>query len=175
MPRTPFALETVMLDLPALVGAFGRRLHEAGVPVTAERSARFAQALTIVKPVARRRLYWTARAVFVSERAQIKIFDAVFTEVFGAGSTVRSAAPEATRQVPSPPEDESVSERSAVGDEEPADEWSAGSAPAPDRHGEGPPEHAVAVPTVASYEELIRDRRFDALAPDELEIGRAHV
>jgi uncharacterized protein with von Willebrand factor type A (vWA) domain len=168
VPRTPFALETVTLDLPALVGAFGRRLHDAGVPVTAERSARFAQALTIVKPVARRRLYWTARAVFVSERAQIKIFDAVFTEVFGAGSTVRSAAPEATRLLPSPPEHDPDSEPSAVGDQDPADVWSAGSSPAPDRPGEGSAEDAIPVPTLASYEELIRDRRFDALAPDEL-------
>ena len=35
-------VETVELDLPPLVAAFGRRLHEAGVPVTPERSARFA-------------------------------------------------------------------------------------------------------------------------------------
>ena len=46
---------------------FGRRLHEAGLPVSAERSARFARALSVVRPVARRRLYWTARAVFVSD------------------------------------------------------------------------------------------------------------
>ena len=37
-------LETVELDLAPLVRAFGRRLHEAGVPVTPERSARFAAA-----------------------------------------------------------------------------------------------------------------------------------
>ena len=59
-----FALETVDLDLAPLVGAFGRRLHDAGVPVSAERAARFAAALRLVRPVARRRLYWTARAVY---------------------------------------------------------------------------------------------------------------
>ncbi|MEO6857995.1 MAG: VWA domain-containing protein [Solirubrobacteraceae bacterium] len=168
MPRTSFALETVNLDLPALVGAFGRRLHEAGVPVTAERSARFAQALIVVNPVARRRLYWTARAVFVSERAQIKTFNAVFTEVFGAGSAVRSAGPEDAQQVPSPPERDPNSEPPAVAEEDPTDVWSAGSSPAPDRSGEGPAQDAIAVPTLASYEEIIRDKRFDALAPDEL-------
>ena len=48
---TAFAVEQLDLDLPALAGAFGRRLHEAGVPVTAERSARFAAALKLVKPI----------------------------------------------------------------------------------------------------------------------------
>ncbi len=34
-----------------LATAFGRRLHEAGVPVTPERSARFADALSLTQPV----------------------------------------------------------------------------------------------------------------------------
>ena len=38
-----FGVETVLLDLPPLVGAFSRRLHDAGLPVTAERSALLAQ------------------------------------------------------------------------------------------------------------------------------------
>src|SRR6202035_2474948 len=82
---TAFAVEQLELDLPALAGAFGRRLHEAGVPVTAERSARFAHALRLVRPISRRRLYWTARAVFVSDPTQARAFDAVFAEVFGRG------------------------------------------------------------------------------------------
>ena len=80
-----FQIETVHLDLPALAGAFGRRLHEAGVPVTAERSARFARALRVgAIRRASRRLYWTARAVFVSDPTQVRAFNAVFADVFGA-------------------------------------------------------------------------------------------
>ena len=66
---TDFGVETIELDLPALVGALSRRLHERGLPVTPVRSAEFARALTLVRPVSRRRLYWTARAVFVSDPA----------------------------------------------------------------------------------------------------------
>src|SRR3954469_19513972 len=77
-------LETVELDLAPLVAAFGRRLHEAGVPVTAERSARLASALSLTRPVARTRLYWTARAVLVSDQAQVAAFDRVFFAVFGS-------------------------------------------------------------------------------------------
>ncbi len=41
----------VELDLPALVGALSRRLHDAGVPTSTERAADFAHALTLVRPV----------------------------------------------------------------------------------------------------------------------------
>ena len=83
----PFRVRTLGLNLPAVAGAFGRRLHDAGVPVTAERAAWFARALAVVEPISRRRLYWTARAAFVSDRSQVRAFDAVFASVFGSGRT----------------------------------------------------------------------------------------
>jgi uncharacterized protein with von Willebrand factor type A (vWA) domain len=82
---TEFRVRTAVLDLPPLVGALARRLHDGGVPVDADRAVRLARALTLTAPVARRRLYWTARAVLVSERAQVPVFDRVFAEVFGGG------------------------------------------------------------------------------------------
>ena len=83
---TAFGVETVVLDLPAVTAAFGRRLRDAGVPVTPERPAAFARALDLVHPLTRRRLYWTARGVFVSDQAHVAAFDAVFRAVFGAGA-----------------------------------------------------------------------------------------
>jgi len=166
--RAAFAVETVELDLPALVGAFGRRLHEAGVPVSAERSSRFAQALALTAPVARRRLYWTARAVFVSDPAQIKAFDAVFSEVFGVGRAAAAIAPEDARQVPSPPDQRPQADLAAPSEDRPPDAWSAGSSPAPSRHDETLDQRPVSVPTVASDDEVIAGKRFDALEPDEL-------
>jgi uncharacterized protein len=167
-PRA-FSVETVHLDLPAMVGTFGRRLHEAGVPVSAERSARFARALSIVRPVARRRLYWTARAVFVSEPAQVRAFDAVFAEVFGAPTPAGTSASEDSRQISSPAEDvpDAADARSPATDREP-EAWSDDRTPAPGRRGETRDEHPVAVPTVATDEEVLRDKRFDALEPAEL-------
>src|SRR5207248_2876785 len=81
--RVRGASETLELDLPALAGAFTQRLHEAGLPVSVERAIAFTRALTLTRPIARRRLYWTARAVFVSDRAEVKAFDRVFWSVFG--------------------------------------------------------------------------------------------
>ncbi len=81
---TSFGVETIELDLPPLVGSFSRRLHDAGLPITPSAPADFAQALTLVRPLTRRRLYWTARAVFVTDPAQIRAFDAVFFAIFGS-------------------------------------------------------------------------------------------
>ena len=81
---TPFGVETIHLDLPAVAGAFTRRLHDAGLPVTPARSADLARALALLRPVSRRRLYWTARAVLVSDPAQVAVFDSVFRSVFGS-------------------------------------------------------------------------------------------
>ena len=54
--------------------------------MTAERAARFAHSLALVRPLSRRRLYWTARAVFVREPAHVRAFDRGVAEVFGAGA-----------------------------------------------------------------------------------------
>jgi len=56
-PQPAFGVETIHLDLPRLAGAFGQRLRDVGVPVTSQRAADFARALSVVRPVSRRRLY----------------------------------------------------------------------------------------------------------------------
>ena len=74
--------DTLDLDLPAMAAALSQRLHAAGVPVTPGRAANFVQAMSLVGPPSRRRLYCTARAVFVSAHAQLPAFDRVFAAVF---------------------------------------------------------------------------------------------
>jgi uncharacterized protein with von Willebrand factor type A (vWA) domain len=155
---TATAVTPLELDLPALAAAFGRRLHEAGVPVTAERSARFAEALALTRPVARRRLYWTARTVLVSDAAQIRAFDAVFHEVFGSRLLEPDEVADDTRQTP--PDERPATPRSGEGD------VPGGAAPAP--AGDGEAEREAVVPVAASDEERLRGKRFDALEPGEL-------
>jgi uncharacterized protein with von Willebrand factor type A (vWA) domain len=163
------AVRTVHLDLPAVVGAFTRRLHEAGVPVTAERTARFAQALTLVKPVARRRLYWTARAVLVTDPAQLTAFDAVFASVFGARDDERAELDaEHLQRMPAPadhrPTEERAQDRPGAGGPQPGADAAAAARPR-QRAGE---ERDVPVPVAASDEEVLRSKRFDALDAAEL-------
>jgi uncharacterized protein with von Willebrand factor type A (vWA) domain len=163
-----FGVETVVLDLPPLVGAFGRRLHDAGLPVGAERAARFARALTLTRGragmVSRRRLYWTARAVFVSDPSQVGIFDRVFAEVFGGGrSESAPAGEEADVRRVAPSDDD----HPAAESETPAAAGAA-AATAPRRRGGEPSVEELPVPVLASDEEMLRGKRFDALDADEL-------
>ncbi len=160
----PFRVRTLGLDLPAVAGAFSRRLRDAGVPVTAERAAWFADALAVVEPISRRRLYWTARAAFVSDRAQVRAFEAVFASVFGDAEMEDPSGP-----VPADPEAEPAPanerRRSAEGLDSPPS-----GATRSDASTRRPAEleHDEPVPVLASDEEVLRTKRFDALEPDEL-------
>ena len=159
-----FGVETIELDLPPLVGALSRRLHDAGMPITPGRSIGFARALTLVRPVARRQLYWTARAVFVSDQAQIPAFDDVFFSIFGNGAKLEDVVPEDARTAAAPPDERPGSERTpSLGD------LRLGiSSPAPGQ-GDDEVDDELELPVArAGDEELLRQRSFDALEPHEL-------
>jgi hypothetical protein len=164
---TKFTVQTVGLDLPDVAGAFSRRLHDAGVPVTVERTTRFAHALALVEPISRRRLYWTARAVFVSDPSQVKAFDAVFFAVFGARIAADEPAADDMQSAPADPNERPHSDHKTnpVGPV-PLGAIASSTPPGGDRDVDA--DREVAVPMAASDEELLRDKRFDALEPDEL-------
>jgi uncharacterized protein len=167
-----FGVETIALDLPALAGAFSHRLHLAGLPVTTDRAASFAAALSLVKPIARRRLYWTARAVFVTDPAQAGSFDAVFRSVFGGRRDPTTPDPatrdrEAARTVPAPPDDGPLSARRAAPPGSERSDRVLASSDGASRRSEAD-SRQVAVPMAPSEEEVLREKRFDALSPHEL-------
>jgi uncharacterized protein len=129
---------TLRLDLPATVGAFARRLHDAGLPMPPARSADLARALALVEPVSRRRLYWTARAIVVTDPTQVKAFDAVFAAVFGGA----------------PPRDDHRAVPAAHEGLRPGE-----------RKGDQAVDVPVPLPSDA---EVLAGKRFDALEPHEL-------
>ncbi len=166
-------LELDRIDLPGLAAALGQRLRAAGVPVTPERSARFARSVALVAPQRRSDLYWTARAVFVSSQAQLPTFDRVFAAVFdpalepdeergdpytptlsGSQSSERPPDPRA-RSVPGESENERSGGMRGTTSEPSSDE---------DR------EREIEVPlAMASEEERLGSKRFEELEPHELE------
>jgi uncharacterized protein len=156
-----FEVETIHLDLAPLAGALGQRLRAAGVPVTPERSAAFAQALTLVRPNTRRRLYWTARSIFVSDRSHVQAFDAVFRSVFGGAAEAEHAEPDDER----PAADRATAPATRAHRQ--GQTVATASAP---RAGEDQSDDGeVQVPlALASDEERLAGKRFDALEPDEL-------
>lgn len=167
-PATDFAVETVDLDLPSLTGAFTRRLHDAGMPTTPARAVDLARALTLTKPISRRRLYWTARAVLVADPAQVATFDRVFFAIFGdqahektlySDDVHRLAAPADTRPRPDHPNSRTDSASAQSG------EGFSSRAPGEDEQDDA----VVDVPlATASDEERLAGRSFDGLEPHEL-------
>jgi uncharacterized protein len=162
MSARPFTVRTLHLDLPAVAGAFGRRLHEAGVPVSAERSARFASALALVKPESRRRLYWTARAIFVTDASHVKAFNLVFASVFGGAAEHFEPEPDDLRTAAS------TARRDAPGGRVDTGVPAGGSVSGESGSGEDPDLRDAPFGVTASDEEVLREKRFDALAPGEL-------
>ena len=165
---TELTVETIHLDLPTFVGAFSQRLHRAGVPMTAERASNLAQALALVKPLSRRRLYWTARAVIVSDPSQVRAFDSVFLSVFGARIDRDEPAADEMQSAPAEPSDRPHSDHETTPLGEVPLGAVASSHPPPNGNREDEPSRELPVPMVASAEEVLRDKRFDALEPDEL-------
>jgi uncharacterized protein with von Willebrand factor type A (vWA) domain len=70
-------------DLATLAARFAARLRAAGLPAGPERSARFAEAVTLADPHTVRELYWCGLATLVADPAEIPIFERVFALVFG--------------------------------------------------------------------------------------------
>ena len=79
--------------------------------MTSERSAAFARALTLTRPQSRRRLYWTARSVFVQDRAHAAAFDAVFAAVFGGEPAADALELDARQVTPAPADARPAGER----------------------------------------------------------------
>jgi uncharacterized protein len=171
-PEPAFGVETIHLDLPALAGALGQRLRDAGVPVTPERAADFARAIALVRPVSRRRLYWAARSMFVSDESHAAAFDAVFRTVFGQPVALIDEVPEGVPTVPgapAPPSERPPRRRQGSSEDRPRAEPRAGvlssSAPSSQEEEEG----EVEVPrAIASDEERLAGKSFDALDRHEL-------
>jgi uncharacterized protein len=72
-----------MVDIATVAATFGDRLHAAGIPVTPERSGRFAAAIDLTSPATYDDIYWAARITLVSGHDQIEQFDKVFGHIFG--------------------------------------------------------------------------------------------
>jgi uncharacterized protein len=168
-PQLAFGVETIHLDLPALAGALGQRLRDVGVPVTPERSADFARALTLVRPQSRRRLYWTARSMFVTDESHAPAFDAVFRSIFGGASRIETAPPDDAETVPAPADERPISDDTGSSRRRTQERPPATVRSSPSRASDRKDRAEVDVRTaIASDEERLARKRFDSLDADEL-------
>jgi len=146
-------------DVGATAAAFGRAVHDAGIPSSSERSVRFARALVLAATSDPALIYWTARAVFVSSREQVPLFDRVFAAHFLGAVTPA----EADLAAETPTADQRGSEPEPA----PAGETAVrvGAAEVPDADAaQGVESPAVA----ASAQERLAEKDFAELDEDEL-------
>jgi uncharacterized protein with von Willebrand factor type A (vWA) domain len=163
----------VEADLADVVARFGQLLHRAGVPVTPERAARLASAMTLSFPTGTSELYWMARVTLLGDHSQIGIFDRIFASVFGglvdpaAFRGQSSGTPAASgRATPLPPDPAAAVRRSerpgpsVLADEDGREVDASGTAPP----------HSLAA--TFSPDERLRQKDFAAMTPDELALVR---
>ncbi len=161
-----------MADLATAAASFGALLHAGGVPVTPERSARFADSVLLADPLSVDELYWLARVTLLSTHSQVDLFDRAFDQVFRGFVDVADGRGDTNQ--PPPPNTRPGSDRA------PSRDSRAGTAPSPqpgatssgDGRDEDGPETVLAA---ASTEERLGHKDFAACTPDELALVRALV
>jgi len=79
---SPGSQEPEVIELAGIAAAFGHRLHESGVPVTPQQSARFASAVVIAQPKKIDELYWLGRVTLLTGHDQVGTYDRVFRHIF---------------------------------------------------------------------------------------------
>jgi uncharacterized protein with von Willebrand factor type A (vWA) domain len=163
----------VEADLAEVVARFGQLLHGAGVPVTPERAARLAAAMTVSFPTESSELYWMARVTLLGDHSQIDTFDRIFLQVFGGfvdpaefrGQLTGSAG--GSHQASSRPPDPAAGLRMTA---QPLASQLADSDPREVDSEEASRPRSLAA--TFSPDERLRQKDFAAMTPDELALVR---
>jgi uncharacterized protein with von Willebrand factor type A (vWA) domain len=157
------------VDLAEVAGAFGNLLHAAGVPVSPERSGRFARAVALVRPDTVDEWYWAGRVTLASTQDEIESYDRVFGQVFRGLADVADwrgqAPPPPARPSPRPAAagPQAVRHERDLGPGPSADPGDAPASAMGEPGAEGP--DLLAAP---SAEERMRHTDLAALTDDEL-------
>jgi len=169
----PSGAEISGIDLAAVAGSFGQLLHAAGVPVTPERSGRFARAVALAGTAAVDDVYWLGRVTLLCGAEQIPIFDAVFGQVFRGVADVADRRGDPNAPPPPPARRRGPRPWPSRPGEVPA---AGGAHPAllsPGGAAEG--DSSESLLAAASAEERLRAKDFADLTPDELGALRALI
>lgn len=170
MPEEGLALDAGA-RLAGIAAALGYRLHEAGLPVTPERSRQFARAVALAEPTSLQELYWLGRATLLTSHDQQETYDRIFREVFRGIVDIGNLDP-ASR--PTPPTSTAGSQERAPGTDHPPQDSAGspqGTSQTPGGSASDDQREASALAAVSEAERL-NDREFSQLTDAELEIIR---
>ena len=163
-------------DLAAVAAAFGQALHAAGVPVTPERSARFAETVLIANPRTLEEGYWLGRVTLLSTHTQIPVYDAVFDQVFRGyfDITNDNVAPAPVRPPAAFPSSERAPRDGQPGRESPGVPPVTSATPGTSAQ-DGVDTDDTSVLAAASQTERLGHRDFSECSPEELVLLRRLV
>lgn len=160
----------------SVIAGLGHRLRDEGVPVTPERSVRFAQAIDAARPQAVEELYWLGRTTLVTGRDQISAYDRVFDQVF-RGEFSFTDVPHEDAPAEAPP-DKRTADRAPDSPQESASSAGSGNLTSAtpglasdDESDDQPPQMLAAV----SESERLAQRDFAACTEEELVLIRRLV
>lgn len=166
---------TEQADLAALVAAFGERLHAAGVPVTPERMARFAEAVLLASPHTTREAYWLGRVTLLTGQFQIPVYDRVFDEYFRGYVDLIESSDAPAPQPASPLDAGESAPRDTRAQQSGASHSPITSAtPGLDARGDSEAEE-MSMLAAASPSERLASRDFSECSPEELALLRRLV
>lgn len=156
-------------DLAAISAAFGQLLHGAGIPVTPERSSRFATAITVTEPQTLDDLYWLASVTLLTSHEDKEVFDRVFRQVFAG--MVRGS--DLTQTVDQPEQSPTGSSEHPPRDGHDSDNPGIASSPqgtsaTPGHQGDRDSEQQPSVLAAVSTDERLHERDFASLTEQEL-------
>jgi uncharacterized protein with von Willebrand factor type A (vWA) domain len=160
------ALDNV--DLAEVAASFGRLLHDAGVPVTAERTGCFVRGIACVRPASVTELYWAGRVTLLTGHDEIDVYDRVFAYVF------RGAAHHADRPAAPPPVSIRLRPHRRVRTEGTTGA-SSGPATAPTPGGDAGNGTDPQLVAAASFDDRLRTKDFAAWTPEELALLRSLI
>lgn len=167
-----------LVDLAGITAAFGHLLHSSGVPVTPERSARFAEAILLAQPRTIDEVYWIGRVTLLGDHSQVPAYTAVFDQVFRGLIDIADSRGQDDSQQQSPVR--------PAGERSPGDPRESREAdmpspvtsatPGPPREGEGDGDlEDASLLAAASTTERLGDTDFAVCTPDELALIRRLV
>ena len=159
--------------LAQICAAFGHLLHRAGIPVTPERSVRFASVIELAQPTHIDDLYWLARVTLLSDIRQVESFDRIFQQVFRGifdfadfRGELNDSAP--LSAVPAGEQSRGEAEKSGESESNPRGTSATPGAPSSDQEDES----EISVLAAMSVQERVNERDFSTLTPDELALIR---
>ncbi len=165
------------IRLSEVIAAFGHLLHAAGVPVTPERSGRFAEVVMLAQPQSLTELAALGRVTLLSTHDQIEIFDRVFGEVFRGLVDITDSRGDSNNPAPAsvlPSEEKSEGEGEREGKEAEQPRGTSGLPGEGDGEGDDEVEQESVLAAV-SAEERLGHKDFAACTPDELALLNALV